>query len=658
MKSILNPRTGQRNARMTTIVILVLMAAAALGTALFAALDRSAEAQTTDTGICQRTEAVRDAIVDAIPDAASCSQVTTAQLAQVTGHLDLSELDIAEIRIEDLNGLSALESIDLSGNSLTYLSLDTFDQLTSVRGIDASDNDINYVGMPFHNNTMLRSVDLSDNDISEIPLRMFANSSHWEYVNLENNLLQAIDFFLPQGPDDLISFRMAGNPGAPFAISVDIMDVGDNAFEVIAGAPSEIIVTLSATGGTLSSSQVVIPPGAPPSEVIAVEHQGDGAAVIRISELSYDTSIYTGLAFTPGPDVSIAKDSSSHGICSRSRGVQNVIIGMVGKNHHCGGIGNDTLSHLRQPFAVVETDLASLRSGDLAGLTAVKHLYLYGNQLTELPAGLFKDAGSFERVLMQDNPGSDFILEVNLVQTATGATKAFIREGTPFWTIVELGAQNGTVHPRIVNIYGGNTQSDESISVTPDTPGQEATITVERVSFQDTGLIKYHYHDGFHVVPGRDLRGLETVESTGDGGVYPSDPPVPEPTPAATATPTPTANPPAADSLTATLQNPHSFHDGESAFTFELRFSEEFGLSYKTLRDHAFTVTGAAVREAQRLEQGSNIGWRITVQPNGNGDVTVVLPETTYCDAQGAICTEDGRKLSHRLALTVNGPGQ
>ena len=110
--------------------------------------------------------------------------------------------------------------------------------------------------------------------------------------------------------------------------------------------------------------------------------------------------------------------------------------------------------------------------------------------------------------------------------------------------------------------------------------------------------------------------------------------------------------------LTASLGDVPTSHDGENTFTFELRFSEEFGISYKTLRDHAFTVTGGAVRKAQRLEQGSDIGWRITVQPSGNGDVTVVLPETTDCDIQGAICTGDGRKLSNALNFTVSGPSQ
>ena len=108
--------------------------------------------------------------------------------------------------------------------------------------------------------------------------------------------------------------------------------------------------------------------------------------------------------------------------------------------------------------------------------------------------------------------------------------------------------------------------------------------------------------------------------------------------------------------LTASLENIATSHEGENAFTFELRFSEEFSLSYKTLRDHAFTVTGGTVRKAQRLEQGSNVGWQITVRPNSDGAVTIILPITEDCEAQGAVCTDDGRKLSTELVLTVSGP--
>ena len=123
----------------------------------------------------------------------------------------------------------------------------------------------------------------------------------------------------------------------------------------------------------------------------------------------------------------------------------------------------------------------------------------------------------------------------------------------------------------------------------------------------------------------------------------------------------PTATVAAAPSpLTAGVHNTPASHDGAASFTFELRFSEtpKDDFSYKTLRDHAFTVTGGEVVQARRLEPGKNIRWEITVQPSGNADLTVVLPATTDCDAPGAVCTEDGTMLSQRVELTVSGPGE
>ncbi len=75
------------------------------------------------------------------------------------------------------------------------------------------------------------------------------------------------------------------------------------------------------------------------------------------------------------------------------------------------------------------------------------------------------------------------------------------------------------------------------------------------------------------------------------------------------------------------------------------------------MRDHASTVTGGEVAKARRLESGKNIRWEITVSPDGDETVTIVLPITTDCTAQGAICTGDGRMLSNRLEVTVSGPG-
>ena len=110
--------------------------------------------------------------------------------------------------------------------------------------------------------------------------------------------------------------------------------------------------------------------------------------------------------------------------------------------------------------------------------------------------------------------------------------------------------------------------------------------------------------------------------------------------------------------LTASIHAAPENHDGQNSFTFELRFSEEPDpdISYRTLRDHAFGVTDGAVRRAERLERPSNVRWEITVLPDSEAEVMVVLPVTADCEDEGAICTEDGRMLSAEATLAVRGP--
>ncbi len=113
--------------------------------------------------------------------------------------------------------------------------------------------------------------------------------------------------------------------------------------------------------------------------------------------------------------------------------------------------------------------------------------------------------------------------------------------------------------------------------------------------------------------------------------------------------------------LTASVGNEPQSHDGVNAFTFELVFSEQFGVSFRTLTDDAFLVVEGEVVSAQRLDRDSitpDVRWEITVTPHGSDDVIIILPETTDCSAVGAICTAGGRMLSDELELTVSGPGE
>ena len=123
-----------------------------------------------------------------------------------------------------------------------------------------------------------------------------------------------------------------------------------------------------------------------------------------------------------------------------------------------------------------------------------------------------------------------------------------------------------------------------------------------------------------------------------------------------TNSPSATVAGPPLEPLTASFSDVPAEHMGER-FTFGLTLSEEpHGLSYVTLRDHAFAVRGGTVYSASRRQQGTNRRWTIHIDPSGRGAVTLRLPETRDCNASGAICTEDGRPLSQALSATVIGP--
>ena len=108
--------------------------------------------------------------------------------------------------------------------------------------------------------------------------------------------------------------------------------------------------------------------------------------------------------------------------------------------------------------------------------------------------------------------------------------------------------------------------------------------------------------------------------------------------------------------LTAEFVGMPAEHDGSKRFEFEIRFSEEVaGLRLTAVRA-ALQVTGGKVVAVKRAVAGENRRVTVQVRPAGVDDVIIALPATTDCAAAGAICTQDGRKLSTALSATVQGP--
>ena len=91
-------------------------------------------------------------------------------------------------------------------------------------------------------------------------------------------------------------------------------------------------------------------------------------------------------------------------------------------------------------------------------------------------------------------------------------------------------------------------------------------------------------------------------------------------------------------------------HDGESAFTFELRFSDELpgAASLQAAARRGVAGDDGKVTRAKRVAPGQNLRWEISVRPDSYEDVTIVLPAATECGAAGSVCTEAGSEACER----------
>ena len=96
-------------------------------------------------------------------------------------------------------------------------------------------------------------------------------------------------------------------------------------------------------------------------------------------------------------------------------------------------------------------------------------------------------------------------------------------------------------------------------------------------------------------------------------------------------------------------------HDGSTAFTFRVRFSEDVKVGFAALRDSVFAVHGAEVTGARRVDGRQDLR-EITVKPTGRYEVRIDLDGNVACDQARAICTAGGKMLSNALTATVPGP--
>ena len=204
------------------------------------------------TDLCDRTESVRAAILDLVPEVnGDCVLVTSDQLVAIEGTLDLNGQNLSALQAIDFAGLTGLTELNLSDTSLSavpdlssLVALTTLDlSLNSLTMVPDSSLPVSLEFLNLSNNSLtsvpgvsslvaLTSLNLSSNSLTPETVLTFALPVGLTSLDLSNNNLDAF----PSAVIDLLVNLGAGlldlsnNPSSvapvPFVIEYELVEIG------------------------------------------------------------------------------------------------------------------------------------------------------------------------------------------------------------------------------------------------------------------------------------------------------------------------------------------------------------------------------------------------------------------------------------------------
>ena len=610
--------------------------------------------------------------------------------------------------------LGNLTYLSLSRNQIRALPEDVFDGLSNLNRLNMSENRLGALPEDvFDGLGNLNRLYLYGNQLSALPEDVFDGLGNLNELYLYGNQLSALPEDVFDGLGNLNILYLWGNPGTPFTLTADLERQGDNAVlvKVAEAVPFDMEVTLSATGGTLSAASVTVKGGTAGSEAVTVTRSSDGPVTVSVASAVFQAGDYNGIQAGLGEPLILGDAEGDNRPATGTPAISDAVqVGETLTVDTSGIADEDGLDNVSYSYQWL-----SSRDTEIDGATGTTYT-LQGTDLGKIikvRVTFTDDAGNEETLTsaatdaVEARPNSPATGDPTISGTAqvgetltadasgiadedglTNATFAYqwLADGADITgatgvTYIPVAADEGkAMNVRVTFTDDAGSEEEltstitASVAAKANTPATGAptiggtvqvgeTLTADTSGISDAdGLTNVAYSYQWLSSRDSEIAGATSatytlvdadggkaikvrVSFTDDSGHEESL--TSEATVAVAAAPTP---------LTASSHDVPTDHDGLSVFTFELRFSEEVSLSYKTLRDHAFTVTNGTVTRARRLERPGNIRWEISVRPDGNRDVTVLLPITTDCATQGAICTADGRMLSRQVELTVSGP--
>ncbi len=378
------------------------------------------EARADSAGICDRTERVRDNIIGLLnaQDLGSlgitdCSEVTEEYLTRIR-FLDLTSSGVSgkltSLKSGDFEGLSRMSELNLDDNSLSKLPEGVFDGLSSLESLTMQGNDLS--SLPdgvFDDLTNLHTLALYDNDLAALPDGIFDQLTKLTKLAISGNKLTALPDGVFSGMSKLQLVSFSGNPSAPFTLSAELERQGEDGVvvKVAAGAPFAMTVTLSAEGGTLSATTVVIGGGDTESAAVTVTPEGAGAVTVSVDSAAFPDAGTVHDGIRTGVGESLTLEAAASGICDRTEQVRDAILEMLDHVSDCADVTAADLSGITGFLGFSSNEALTLKSGDFAGLDNLNTLFLDGNQLSALPEDVFAGLGSLEELWLSSNQLSE-----------------------------------------------------------------------------------------------------------------------------------------------------------------------------------------------------------------------------------------------------------
>ena len=292
------------------------------------------------SGICDRTQEVRDAILAKLSDVSDCANVTDSHLAGITGDLTLSNESISALKTGDFEGLSGLEQLYLDTNDMSDLPDGIFEGLESLDTLWLNFN----TGSPF-----------------------------------------SLTMTLEQEGSNSVVVKVA--EGAPFDMEITLSAEG--------GTLSSTTVTVA--GGSLKSEAISVSP----SDKSRVQTANVQVTVsVESSDFSAtDYSNYFGLTWEEADDLELTL-APPPGICGRTQEVQDAILALLSDISDCADVTDAHLAGIAK-LVVNFTSATSIKSGDFAGLTSMTWLQPAGSSyIRSVPEDVFDGLGNLQKLYL------------------------------------------------------------------------------------------------------------------------------------------------------------------------------------------------------------------------------------------------------------------